>query len=146
MFNLFKKFTFHARLFLFLFFSCVIMLGFSSSVESSNNKYMLAQSKSINWKKNDIIASFIVCLSEETILEVARQDTISLNNTTAFVRAMINEGRCISFAKPLNFKVDEVILEYIDSLDNLSLILRINHLHSDSNPFGFLIAEQKPST
>ena len=69
MFNLFKKFTFHARLFLFLFFSCVIMLGFSSSVESSNNKYMLAQSKSINWKKNDIIASLLCVFQKKLFLK-----------------------------------------------------------------------------
>jgi|TARA_R110002012_G_scaffold97658_2_gene234539 hypothetical protein len=98
-----------------------------------------------SWKKKDVIHSSVVCLSEETILEVARQDSKSLQNTVAFIRMMIQEGRCVSFMEPVEFQVDDVILDYTDYSKNQSSVLRLNHPYSDNNPFGFVIALHKPS-
>ena len=128
-----KQLMFKARIILFLFISCIIV--FFSSVTSSAKA----------WKKDDIIHSNIVCLSEETILEVARQDTISLENASSFVQALLQQGRCVSFMRPTEFQVDKVFLTYKDHLKRETFILRINYIFSDNNPFGFVIALQRPS-
>ncbi len=124
---------FKARLVLFLFISCIIV--FFSSVAGS------AQA----WNKDDTIISNIVCLSEETILEVARQDSISFENASSFVQALLQQGRCVSFMRPTEFTVEDVFLTYKDYLKRETFILRINYIFSDNNPFGFVIALQKPS-
>lgn len=135
--KLFKRFTFHTRLILFLFFSCMIILGFSSSTAKATSDG--------TWKRNDEITSAVVCLSMETILEVARQDSINVNNAITFIRSMLYEGKCISFSKPTKFIIDEVILQYNDFLNKSSTVLRVNYPYSDNNPFGFVIALQKSS-
>ena len=81
------------KIVLFLFISCIIV--FFSSVAGS------AQA----WNKDDTIVSNIVCLSEETILEVARQDSISFENASSFVQALLKQGRCISFMRHTEFSV-----------------------------------------
>ena len=124
---------FKARLVLFLFISCIVV--FFSSVTSSAEA----------WKKDDTITSNIVCLSEETILEVARQDTISFENASSFVQALLQQGRCVSFMRPTEFQVDKVLLTYKDHLKRETFILRINYIFSDNNPFGFTIALQRPT-
>ena len=128
-----KQLMFKARLVLFLFISCIIV--FFSSVTSSAEA----------WKKDDTITSNIVCLSEETILEVARQDTISFENGASFVQALLQQGRCVSFMRPTEFQVDKVLLTYKDHLKRETLILQISYIFSDNNPFGFVIALQRPS-
>ena len=132
-----RYYTFTSRLILFLFCACMIM-GFSSSDA-------LSQGVSNNWKKGDIIHSTVVCLSEETILEVARQDSRSLESTVSFLKGMIQVGRCISFMQPLPFKIDDIVLKYKDYNQNLSSVIRINHPYSDNNPFGFVIALYRSS-
>ena len=121
------------KIVLFLFISCIIV--FFSSVTSS----------AASWNKDDTIVSNIVCLSEETILEVARQDSISFENASSFVQALLQQGRCVSFMRPTKFTVEDVFLTYKDYLKRETFILRINHIFSDNNPFGFVIALQKPS-
>ena len=121
------------KIVLFLFISCIIV--FFSSVTSSAEA----------WKKDDTITSNIVCLSEETILEVARQDSISFENASSFVQALLQQGRCVSFMRPTEFTVEDVFLTYKDYLKRETFILRINYIFSDNNPFGFVIALQKPS-
>jgi len=132
-----RYYTFTSRLILFLFCACMVM-GFSSSDA-------LSQGVTNNWKKGDIIHSTVVCLSEETILEVARQDSRSLESTVSFLKGMIQIGRCISFMQPLPFRIDDIVLQYKDYNQSLSSVIRINHPYADNNPFGFLIALQKPS-
>lgn len=132
-----RYYTFTSKLILFLFCACMIM-GLSSSV-------VLSQEYENNWKKGDIIHTTLVCLSEETILEVARQDSISIESTVSFLRGMLQMGKCVSFAQPLSFRVDDIVLKYKDYNEKLSSVIRINHPYSDSNPFGFLIALHKPS-
>ena len=129
-FNFFTTFT--RRIILFLFLSCVIMLATNAVAAES-------------WKKKDVVHSSVVCLNEETILEVARQDSKSLEGTVSFIRRMIIEGRCVSFMQPVEFQVDDVILDYTDYSKNQSSVLRLNHPYSDNNPFGFVIALHKPS-
>lgn len=129
-FNFFTTFT--RRIILFLFLSCVIMLATNTVAAES-------------WKKKDIIHSSVVCLNEETILEVARHDSESLEGTVSFIRRMIIEGRCVSFMQPVEFQVDDTILDYTDYSKNQSSVLRLNHPYSDNNPFGFVIALHKPS-
>ena len=129
-FNFFTTFT--RRIILFLFLSCVIMLATNTVAAES-------------WKKKDIIHSSVVCLNEETILEVARHDSESLEGTVSFIRRMIIEGRCVSFMQPVEFQVDDTILNYTDYSKNQSAVLRLNHPYSDNNPFGFVIALHKPS-
>ena len=111
---------------------CVIMLATNTVAAES-------------WKKKDIIHSSVVCLNEETILEVARHDSESLEGTVSFIRRMIIEGRCVSFMQPVEFQVDDTILNYTDYSKNQSAVLRLNHPYSDNNPFGFVIALHKPS-
>ena len=132
-----RYYTFTSRLILFLFCACLIM-GFSSSDA-------LSQGVSNNWKKGDTIHSTVVCLSEETILEVARQDSRSLESTVSFLKGMIQVGRCISFMQPLPFKIDDIVLKYKDYNQNLSSVIRINHPYADNNPFGFVIALYRSS-
>ena len=115
-----------------------MVMGFSSSDA-------LSQGVTNNWKKGDIIHSTVVCLSEETILEVARQDSRSLESTVSFLKGMIQVGRCISFMQPLPFKIDDIVLKYKDYNQNLSSVIRINHPYADNNPFGFVIALYRPS-
>jgi len=130
---------FKGKIVLFLFISCIIV--FFSSVASSA-QWIKGPG---NWKKDDTIHSNIVCLSEETILEVARQDSISFENGASFVQALLQQGRCISFMRPTEFQVDKILLTYKDHLKRETLILQISYIFSDSNPFGFVIALQKPS-
>ena len=132
-----RYYTFTSRLILFLFCACLIM-GFSSSDA-------LSQGVSNNWKKGDTIHSTVVCLSEETILEVARQDSRSLESTVSFLKGMIQVGRCISFMQPLHFKIDDIVLKYKDYNQNLSSVIRIDHPYADNNPFGFVIALYRSS-
>ncbi len=132
-----RYYTFTSRLILFLFCACMI-IGFSSSDA-------LSQGVSNNWKKGDTIHSTVVCLSEETILEVARQDSRSLESTVSFLKGMIQVGRCISFMQPLPFKIDDIVLKYKDYNQNLSSVIRINHPYADNNPFGFVIALYRSS-
>ena len=47
--------------------------------------------------------------------------------------------------QPVEFQVDDTILNYKDYSKNQSSVLRLNHPYSDNNPFGFVIALHKPS-
>ena len=132
-----RYYTFTSRLILFLFCACMI-IGFSSSDA-------LSQGVSNNWKKGDTIHSTVVCISEETIIEVARQSSRSLESTVSFLKGMIQVGRCISFMHPLPFKIDDIVLKYKDYNQNLSSVIRINHPYADNNPFGFVIALYRSS-
>ena len=98
----------------------------------------LSKSEKI-WKNGDIIASKVICKTEDAILELTNADMKGPeSNVMVVITDLVENRQCTAFPFPLRFLVTKALVHYKDHKKIPSVILGVNAGNGDW--VGWLIA------
>jgi len=103
-------------------------------------KPVLSEDSSREWSAGDVVLTASICKSEEVIMDVVRQDTISEEATLARIIFLSQKGDCLLLRPPGYFYVHSIVVSYKDFLKRPSVVLA---LRIDEDPeviIGYAIA------
>jgi hypothetical protein len=89
------------------------------------------------WKPGELIAVVSICKDEQTILRVARADTISEEKVLSLIHELNTIELCLSFPQPILFTIKSLLIEYKDFNGIDSLVLGVNG--SGDNFLGWVL-------
>jgi len=107
-------------------------------VSSTNLALANSSGKIKEWSNGDLIAVVSICRDEETILKVARADTISEEKVISIIRGLNAVGECLRLSEPLLFHIESSLIAYKDFNGIDSLVLGVNG--KTDNFLGFVLA------
>tara|TARA_R100001377_G_scaffold34393_1_gene18924 strand:- start:233 stop:631 length:399 start_codon:yes stop_codon:yes gene_type:complete len=116
----------------------ILIVAIYLLVSSTNLALANSSGKIKEWSNGDLIAVVSICRDEETILKVARADTISEEKVISIIRGLNAVGECLRLSKPLLFHIESSLIAYKDFNGIDSLVLGVNG--KTDNFLGFVLA------
>ena len=95
------------------------------------------------WKEGDIVAAFVVCQTEQDIIDISNADTLGAPELINKIIEKKILRQCIQFSPPVPFIVVEILGHYLDHKKINTSIMKIkskNHHHL----IGYIIVEGIP--
>ncbi len=103
-------------------------------------KPVLSDDSAKEWSAGDIVLTASICKSEEVIMDVARQDTVSEEATIARIIFLSQKGDCFLLRPPAYFQVHSIVVSYKDYLKRPSVVLALRIPQDPEVIIGYAIA------
>jgi len=93
------------------------------------------------WSPGDTIITASICKSEEIILEIARNDTISEEAALNTIKAFTLAEDCLTILPPIPFYVHSIVVDYKDFKKRPSVVLALRMIGDKyQNIVGYALA------